>query len=312
MSEREEHRTPVALSGLSENDPHLQPAAKNPKTVERVIAFTFVVGTLLTAAFGAFYWINAKPWMLGATLGGGLFFLGVGLVAWGKYLMPRGPFVEEQHTLANSEADRDAFAAAIVERGGSVMKRRKLLGGLLGGGLGIFGVVAMFPVLRSMGPLPKGTLFHTDWRKGSFAVDQTGRRVSAGDLAVGSIVTVFPEGTQNTDRGQAVDQTVLIRLSNVDFTTQKGRETWAPLGYVAYSKVCTHLGCPVGLYEQQLQLLVCPCHQSMFNVNNGAIPQFGPAPRPLPQLALYIDADGYLRSQADYDQPVGPGYWERS
>lgn len=312
MSEREEHRTPVALSGLNENDPHLQPAAKNPKTVERVIAFTFVVGTLLTAAFGAFYWINAKPWTLGATLGGGLFFLGVGLVAWGKYLMPRGPFVEERHTLANSEADRDAFAAAIVERGGSVMKRRKLLGGLLSGGLGIFGVVAMFPVLRSMGPLPKGTLFHTDWRKGSFAVDQTGRRVSAGDLAVGSIVTVFPEGTQNTDRGQAVDQTVLIRLSNVDFTTQKGRETWAPLGYVAYSKVCTHLGCPVGLYEQQLQLLVCPCHQSMFNVNNGAIPQFGPAPRPLPQLALYIDADGYLRSQADYDQPVGPGYWERS
>ncbi len=43
------------------------------------------------AGFGAAYWVNAKPWILGATMGVGLFFLGIGLVAWGKYLMPRGP-----------------------------------------------------------------------------------------------------------------------------------------------------------------------------------------------------------------------------
>jgi ubiquinol-cytochrome c reductase iron-sulfur subunit len=245
-------------------------------------------------------------------MGGGLFFLGVGLIAWGKYLMPRGPFVEERHELATSEEDRNAMAAAIVERGGGMVQRRKLLGGLLGGGLGIFGIVAIFPLLRSLGPLPKGTLFSTDWKKGTYLVDITGRRISVGEMAVGSIVTVYPEGQQNTDRGQAVDQTVLIRVSNENFTTQKGRETWAPSGYVAYSKLCTHLGCPVGLYEQELQLLVCPCHQSMFNVTNGAIPQFGPAPRPLPQLPLYIDSAGYLRSQKGFDQPVGPGFWERS
>jgi ubiquinol-cytochrome c reductase iron-sulfur subunit len=214
--------------------------------------------------------------------------------------------------LANDEAEREAFAAAIVERGGGVVKRRKVLAGLLGGGLGIFGIVALFPLLRSLGPLPKGTLFHTDWRKGTFAVDSSGRRITVGELTVGSIITVYPEGKQNTDRGQAVDQTVLIRISNENFTTQKGRESWGPKGYIAYSKVCTHLGCPVGLYEQQLQLLVCPCHQSMFNATNGAIPQFGPAPRPLPQLPLYIDTDGYIRSQDDYNQPVGPGFWERS
>jgi ubiquinol-cytochrome c reductase iron-sulfur subunit len=311
VSDLHEHRTPVAIGGLSENDPHLQPAAKNPQTVEGVIAGTFVLGLLCVAGFGASYWVNAKPWILGATMGFGLFFLGVGLVAWGKYLMPRGPFVEERHELATSPADRDSLAAAIVERGGGVVKRRKLLAGLLGGGLGVFSIVALFPLIRSLGPLPKGTLFHTDWRKGSYAVDQTGRRVNVGDLAVGSIVTVFPEGTQNTDRGQAVDQTVLIRVSNENYTTQKGRETWGPKGYVAYSKLCTHLGCPVGLYEQELQLLVCPCHQSMFNVTNGAVPQFGPAPRPLPQLPLYIDEDGNIRAQDDFDQPVGPGFWER-
>jgi ubiquinol-cytochrome c reductase iron-sulfur subunit len=312
MTDDHEQRTPVALSGLAANDPHLQPAARNPQIVERVISVCFIIGALLIAGFGACYWINAQPWKLGATMGGGFFFLGVGLVAWGKYLMPRGPFVEDRHTLANSDADREAFAAVIVERGGGVVKRRKMLGGLLGGGLGIFGVVALFPLLRSLGPLPKKTLDTTDWKKGSYVVDQTGRRVMVGDLAVGSIETVFPEGKQNTDRGQAVDQTVLIRVSNEGFTTMKGRESWAPKGYVAYSKVCTHLGCPVGLYEQELQLLVCPCHQSMFNVTNGAVPQFGPAPRPLPQLPLYVDSSGYLRSQSGYHEPVGPGFWERS
>jgi ubiquinol-cytochrome c reductase iron-sulfur subunit len=308
----DEHRAPVSISGLAADDPHLQPAARNPELVAQVISVCFVVGTLCMAGFGACYWIDAQPWKLGATLGGGLLFLGIGLVAWGKYLMPRGPFVEERHTLANSEADRQAFAAAIVERGGGIMQRRKLLGGLLGGGMGIFTIVALFPLLRSLGPLPKDTLQHTDWRSGSYLVDQTGRRVEVGDLAVGSIETVFPEGTENSDRGQAVDQTVLIRVSNEAFTTMKGRETWAPHGYVAYSKVCTHLGCPVGLYEQELQLLVCPCHQSMFNVTNGAVPQFGPAPRPLPQLPLYVDSSGFLRSQSDYHEAVGPGFWERS
>ena len=312
MSESNETRTPVSVTGLEKNYEHMEPAARNPQLVERVIALSLLVGMVLLGCFGWAYWINAQPWKLGATMGGGLFFIGVGLIAWGKYLMPKGPFVEERHSLANTDEDRDAFAAAIVERGGGVVKRRKLLGGLLAGGLGAFGIVALFPLLRSLGPLPKETLQHTDWKAGTFAVDSTGRRIQVGDLGIGSIVTVYPEGLQDTDRGQAVDQTVLIRISNEDFTTQKGRETWAPKGYVAYSKLCTHLGCPVGLYEQQLQLLVCPCHQSMFNVTNGAIPQFGPAPRPLPQLPLYIDSSGYIRSQSDYKVAVGPGFWERT
>ncbi len=310
MSEHDQ-RTPVAITGLAADDPHLQPAARRPELVEQVIAVLFVIGIILCLGFGVAYWQNWAPWTLGATMGGGLSFLGIGLIAWGKYLMPRGPFVEERHTLANTEEDRNAFAAAIVERGGSVIKRRKFLGGLLGTGVGIFTVVGAFPLIRSLGPMPKGTLFHTDWKKGTYLVDITGRRVNVSDLAIGSIVTVFPEGKQNTDNGQAVDQTVLIRLSNENYTTKKGRETWAPQGYVAYSKLCTHLGCPVGLYEQELELLVCPCHQSMFNVANGAMPTFGPAPRPLPQLPLMVDSMGYLQSQSDFTEPVGPGFWER-
>ena len=69
----------------------------------------------------------------------------------------------------------------------------------------------------------------------------------------------------------------------------------------------------MGLYEQELELLVCPCHQSMFNVRNGAVPQFGPAPRPLPQLPLGYDDDGLPhRHGAATTRPVGPGFWERT
>ncbi|NNN03977.1 MAG: Rieske 2Fe-2S domain-containing protein [Acidimicrobiaceae bacterium] len=311
MSNQDQH-TPVSLRGLNADDPHMQPAARRPRIVEGWIGFLFLLGIALLVLFAVAFVMNLAPWTLGATLGGGAVSLGAGLIAWGKYLMPRGPFVEERHPLANSDEDRDAFAAAIVERGGGIIQRRKFLGGLLGTGMGVFGVVSLFPLVRSLGPMPKGTLFHTDWTSGSYLVDITGRRVNVTDLAIGSITTVYPEGFENTDNGQAVDQTVLIRISNESFTTMKGRETWAPQGYVAYSKLCTHLGCPVGLYEQQLQLLVCPCHQSMFNVANGAIPNFGPAPRPLPQLPLMVDSNGYLQSQSDYKEPVGPGFWERS
>lgn len=307
-----EHHTPVSLSTAKDTDPHMQPAAKDPAKVERRVAWTLLAGLVSFIAFGWTYWVDAAPWALGATMGAGFTFLGVGMVAWGKYLMPKGPFVEERHPLRSSDEEREAFASVIANRGGGVVKRRPLLGALLGGGMGVFGVVALFPLLRSLGPLPKKTLEHTDWKKGSYLVTQDGRRIHVDDFIVNEVATVFPEGFQDTENGQAVDQTIVIRLDTEDYVTMKGRESWAPAGYVAYSKLCSHLGCPVGLYEQALQLLVCPCHQSMFDVTIGAVPNFGPAPRPLPQLPLYIDRDGYLRSQSDYKEPVGPGYWERS
>jgi ubiquinol-cytochrome c reductase iron-sulfur subunit len=290
----------------------MQPLARNPQLTERLIALTMLVGIVGIALFGAAFWQNWAPWTLGATLGAGVLFLGFGITAWGKYLMPKGPFVEERHDLRGTDEERDLFAAAVIQRGGGVLGRRKMLAGTAGLGLAIFGVVAAFPLIRSMGPLPKKTLDTTSWRKGTYLVDSTGRPIHVDDLAVGGIVTVYPMGLQNTDVGQAVDQSVLIRLTTSDFTTRPGRETWGPAGYVAYSKLCTHLGCPVGLYEQQLEQLVCPCHQSMFNVTNGCEPDFGPAPRPLPQLPLYVDGRGYIRSQSGFDQPVGPGFWERS
>jgi ubiquinol-cytochrome c reductase iron-sulfur subunit len=301
---------PVPAASL--DDPHLRESVANPAGAERAIAFYLILGALGSAVFGAAYVENWKPWILGVSLGLGLFFLGFGLSAWGKYLMPQGPFTEARHALRSARAEREAISAALVERTGVVVRRRWFLLGLLGSGVGVFSIVALFPLLRSLGPLPGLTLTKTNWRRGSLLVDAYGRAIHRDTLEPGGIVTVFPAGFEDNDQTLAVDQTVLIRAQTTDLGTEKGRGNWAPDGYVAYSKLCTHAGCPVGLYERELHLLVCPCHQSMFNIDHGAVPQFGPAPRPLPQLPLYIDSSGFLRARAGYDQPVGPGYYERT
>ncbi len=186
------------------------------------------------------------------------------------------------------------------------LARRRLLGRMLAAAGGASGLAALFPI-ASLGPRPGRSLFTTKWRRRSALVDDQGNRVRVADLAVGGVITVFPEGHV----GAADSQTLLIRLAETSVTTRPGRETWAPMGYVAYSKVCTHAGCPVGLYQQSRERLLCPCHQSTFDVPNGAEPVFGPATRPLPQLPLMVDPDGFLRAQRDFDQPIGPGFWNR-
>jgi len=190
--EQETTRTRVPMPIATLSDPHLGDAAKHPSRVEGIIALIFVLGIVMTAGFGAAYWQNWNPWIIGGTMGAGLFLLGFGLTAWGKYLMPQGPFVEERHVLAGSPEERGAMSAALVERSAVVVKRRKLLGGLFALGAGIFGIVAIFPLLRSLGPVPGTSLDRTDWRKGSLLVDSNGRSVKRGTLVVGGIMTVYP------------------------------------------------------------------------------------------------------------------------
>lgn len=276
---------------------------------ERVVAISFLLSVAGTIGLGVIYWLGGQAQWEGAFLFLALGGIGVGIVTWGKYLVPQGPYVQERHELKSDPAEIEAMHASL-SRGLGQLERRKFLLRLLGGAVGVFGIINLFPFLRSLGPLPGKSLFVTDWKKGSALVTADGRRITENDLEVGGVLTVFPEGWENTPEN-AIDQVILVRAANFDLVTRPGRETWGPKGYLAFSKVCTHAGCPVGLYQELTQQLLCPCHQSLFDVLTGATNVFGPAPRPLPQLPLYIDSSGVLRSQSGFDEPVGPGFWER-
>jgi ubiquinol-cytochrome c reductase iron-sulfur subunit len=306
-------KTPVPYPVARFDDPHMLPLAKNPRRAEMVIAVLLLVGVAGFCAFGGLYWTgrNFTQWE-GLALGVGLFGFGFGMSAWGKYLLPQGPFVEDRHSFASSEEDIEAMTAVVTDRATMVVRRRGFLGGVLAAGSGIMGIVIAFPLIRSLGPTPGKSLDRTNWKAGIRVVDINGRPVHRADLEVGGFMTVFPEGFTDSDNDQAVDQTVLIRPQKTPFVTMPGRESWTPDEYVAYSKVCTHAGCPVGLYQEQLLQLLCPCHQSLFDVTKGAKPVFGPAPRPLPQLPLMIDDEGFIRAQSGYHEAIGPGFWERN
>lgn len=276
---------------------------------ERVVAVCFTISILATIGLATTYWLGGQPQWEGALLFFALGGVGVGTVAWGKYLVPQGPYVQERHELKSDPEDMDV-ARESLNRGLGEIGRRKALLRLMGAAVGIFGLINLFPFLRSLGPLPKKSLFVTNWTHGSRLVTASGRPVKATDIEVGGMMTVFPEGYEGLPTN-AIDQVVLVRPADEDLVTRPGRETWGPEGYLAFSKVCTHAGCPVGLYEELTQQLLCPCHQSLFDVLDGAKVVFGPAPRALPQLPLYVDSAGYLRSQKGFNEPIGPGFWER-
>ena len=130
-----------------------------------------------------------------------------------------------------------------------------------------------------------------------------------GDLQIGGIEIVFPD--IELPQLRADSPVLLVRMRPEDLQPVKGQEDWSVDGHIAYSSICTHLGCPVKLYEQQTHHLFCPCHQSTFDASRGAEVLFGPAARPLPQLAISVDDEGYFVAQGDFSEPIGPSYWER-
>ena len=296
------------------------PSPRTPAAAETLIGAILALGLAGFCAYGAVYWVGGQPQWEGVFMGLGLFLFGFGLSAWGKYLLPQGPFEEERHHHESTPEEQDAMTGAIYDRGKLVFRRRGFLGGILGVGGAVMTVVLGFPLLRSLGPTPKSAMFHTDWKKGIRLVDIDGNPITNTTLEKGGILTVFPEGFQGNENAEAIDQTLIIQLNGFGpngeapkpVVTRPGRETWGPEGLVAYSKVCTHAGCPVGLYQEQTEQLLCPCHQSLFDVRFGATQVFGPAPRPLPQLPLMIDDEGFVRAQSDYHEPIGPGFWERT
>jgi ubiquinol-cytochrome c reductase iron-sulfur subunit len=252
--------------------------------------------------------------LLGVGMGLALFGIGAGAIHWAKTLMPDDEVVQVRKPMRSSEQDR-AEAVDVMKQGaaGAGLGRRKLIRNSLIGALAPLPLLAIIP-LRDLGPLPGDKLEKTAWKKGRRLVtDPTGRPIKAADIAIGSVIHVMPEGIDEMEHKldeKAKATTLVIRLEPDEIKDRKERE-WSVDGIVAYSKVCTHVGCPVGLYEQQTHHLLCPCHQSTFDVTRDCAVIFGPAARPLPQLPITVDEEGYLVARDDYREPIGPSYWER-
>lgn len=276
---------------------------------EGPVAAAFVVAIVAALALAVVYVRGGQAQLEGIFLGLALGGIGVGAVMWAKRFLPDDEVVERRPTLASDEAQVAAFTASF-EAGEASLGRRGLLVKLGLGAVATLALAAVFP-LRSLGPRPGRGLKETPYRPGGVRlVTEQGEPIRPDDLVPGTLVTAFPAGAL-TD---AQAPTLLLRLDDRDaaaFEVREGREGWTVDGVVAFSKLCTHTGCPVGLYQQQLKLLLCPCHQSTFDVLQAAEPIFGPAARPLPQLPLGVDSVGFLVATGDFSDPVGGGFWDR-
>lgn len=270
-------------------------------TPTRIVAASFVATMLASAGLVATYVLGGQPQLEGILLAVALGGIGTGVVVWAVRLLDAPVQVEERHPLASTNEVRlEAASSLEMER---ITRRTLLVRLLMGAGATLVAALAI-PVM-SLGPQPGRGLFRTSWERGVRLVDSEGVPLRPADLGLNTVRTVFPEG----EIGSADAVTLLLRVRPSELQLDGERRQWTPEGCVGYSKICTHAGCPVGLYRAEDHALLCPCHQSTFDVLRGAVPTFGPAARPLPQLPLGIDGHGYLVAMGDFPEPVGPSFW---
>ena len=260
--------------------------------------------------FGTDYSPAYTP-LLGLFMTMALVGVGAGAVLWAKTLMVDEEMVQERHPFA-SEPETRGEAAAILAAGfqDTGLPRRSLLRNSLLLGAGSLAILPV-PLLFGLGRFQhkEDALRTTSWKKGVRLIRSDGSPVKLGEVAVGGVETVFPDVPGGNKAADSAS--LLIRMRPDELVVRESRKDWSVDGHIVYSVVCTHLGCPVKLYEQQTHHLFCPCHQSTFDASREAKVLFGPAARNLPQLAISVDAQGYFIAQGDYSEPVGPSFWER-
>ncbi|MEU5318191.1 Rieske 2Fe-2S domain-containing protein [Streptomyces sp. NPDC021056] len=324
-------KNPFADPGLPPHEHRVQDIDEvAARRSERVVAFLFTLSMLATVAFIASYvavphdkaiyvfpigHINALNFALGLTLGVALFSIGAGAVHWARTLMSDEEMVDERHPISAAPEVRekvfDDWKAGTKE---SAIGRRKLIRNTMLGALTLVPLAGVV-LLRDLGPLPGTKLRHTMWKKGLLLVNMnTNEPLRPSDIAVGSLTFAKPDGLEEDDHEFQTEiakaALMIVRLQPDDIKDKRELE-WSHEGIVAYSKICTHVGCPISLYEQQTHHVLCPCHQSTFDLSDGARVIFGPAGHALPQLRIAVNDEGYLEAQGDFEEPVGPAFWER-
>ena len=271
-----------------------------------VVCFVVAVAGGLVAAYG--YWSEHTESLLGLGLAIALVGIGAGLVSWAKFL-DLDEHVAQQRDRTRTTADERAEFHDVAGDTAATIGRRRLLTVLFSGSLVSMFVGFVGPI-GSLGPKPRGERQRTGWSTGTRLVTSDGAPVRAETGSFDQLATVFPEGQIGRDDSQVV----LLRV-RPELLTQRTVDGGSADGWVAYSKICTHAGCSVGLFgiddrlPDVVRQLVCPCHQSVFDPVDAATPVGGPAPRPLPQLPIEVDADGFLVARGGFDRPVGPITW---
>ncbi|QKW06050.1 Rieske 2Fe-2S domain-containing protein [Streptomyces sp. NA04227] len=303
---------------------------KAAKRSERVVTFLFTLSILSTIGFIAAYvtvpvdkivyiWplghISALNFSLGSTLGLALFCIGAGAVHWARTLMSDEEVADDRHPVAASPEVKAKvmadFAAGMKEAN---IARRRLMRNTMVGALTVVPLAGVV-LLRDLGPMPGNSLRKTAWKKGKLLVNMnTNEPLRPSDVAVGSLTFAKPEGLEEHDHDFntqiAKAALMIVRIQPEDIKDKRELD-WSHDGIVAYSKICTHVGCPISLYEQQTHHALCPCHQSTFDLADGARVIFGPAGHALPQLQIGVNDEGYLEALGDFAEPVGPAFWER-
>ncbi len=311
--------------GLPPHRPRLADRDKRAeKRAERQVALLFTISVLGTLLFFVGYFfipLNEtipRLRLQNLTLGLGTAFamlgIGVGIVHWAKTLMPDHEVTESRHEIRpeSDRQDAEKIVNDILDESG--IKRRPLIRNTLLGAM-VLAPLPAIAIFRDLGPLPGNVLKETMWDTGvRLTRDPSGTPIRASDVTRGSAFHVIPEGLnelENKLEEKAKAVVLLMRLDPRELNPSPGRENWGHDGIVAYSKICTHVGCPVALYEQHTHHLLCPCHQSTFDLEQECKVIFGPAARALPQLPIEVDDEGYLIASSDFQEPVGPSFWER-
>lgn len=282
------------------------------RRVELIIAGLWAITALCGVGFAAVYVTGAQTQLGGLCLFLGFTTLGIGLVLWARFLLPGHDITASRGHHLSTVEERAAVVASLSRGTDTMMSRRGFLAKkvLVPVG-GIFGLAILFPI-ASLGPRPGRYLYHTKWYPGALLVTEDGRRVHVDDIVVDSLLTVFPEGYID----DASSPTIVLNIGGSPLQARRGQAGFEVVsganGIVAFSKVCTHAGCAVSLFNVLSMQLICPCHQSTFDILQDCKPVFGPAPRPLPQLPLGVRSDGYLFARSDYVEPIGPGFWNRA
>lgn len=285
------------------------------------VVFYFAIPRDASIKFGPLH-ASALNVALGATAGFAILFIGLGSIHWAKQIMDNHEVIEERHPVASSDEDRQQMGQVWKQGAAeSGLPRRKLIGFAGAGAIGALALPAIVS-LADLGPKPgngtrRATIERTIWTEGTRLVnDVTYEPIKASEMEIGQLVNAEPESLKKLKDAAQQDAKakaaiIIVRMDPDSIKIPDSRKDWQVGGILSYSKICTHVGCPISLWEQQTHHLLCPCHQSTFDLGDSGAVVFGPAARSLPQLPITVDSDGYLRARSDFTVPVGPSFFER-